>query len=166
MSNKIFVDSIFFIEDLEIDSDEIYTTQSIIEELKSLKSKLRFEALKERIRLHDPRKETIKEIIRIAERLGEPGLSKADIDLLASAYEFFKKGYDVTIVTNDFSIQNIAFYLKMKCKSIGKNIEEFIEWIYYCKNCKRTSRKKFLTCPYCGSSEISRRPHDRRKLDS
>lgn len=62
-----------------------------------------------RIRIIEPTLETIDEVKASATSAGDSFyLSKTDLQVLALALEFKRRGYDPQIVTDDYSIQNIA----------------------------------------------------------
>jgi UPF0271 protein len=143
-------------------SEDMYATPLVIAEVNKKLDKdtssisLNFKNLY----VQEPSLETIKKIIEKAETFGEIGnLSATDISVLALGLDLSQSN-NVEIISDDYSIQNIASTLGLKYSSVtNKGIESIIKWEYYCKGC----RKKFSTvtkngiCPICGS-EIVRKP--------
>ena len=75
-------------------------------------------------------------------------LSDADTEILALAYDFKTDGL---LLSDDYSIQNIANLLDIKYSSLSqKGITQIRNWIYRCTGCQRIGTKGG-TCPVCGS---------------
>ncbi len=157
MSDRsLIVDTGFFLGDFRFDSKKIYTVEGVVNELKSLKANLRAEAFSPII--YKPSKSTLKEIKNIAEKLGEKGLSLTDIELLAAAYDLSKKE-EVVLLSDDYSIQNLAKHLNINFEAIsGKKIKRKITWVYYCKVCGKEIRFGAKKCIVCGNENFSRKP--------
>jgi UPF0271 protein len=159
MSETIYIaDSSFFIEDHNIKIKEIHTTESVIQELKSLKAKLKFEAFSSFVIFHKPSEESINKIKEIAKNHGEISLSQVDVEILAIALDL-SKSKNVVILSDDYSIQNICKYLGIEYKGISKKIiKKKIKWELYCKICGNKLPSSAITCIYCGSKDVARRP--------
>ena len=79
--------------------------------------------------IQDPIMESVDKIINTANHLGDiKKLSKADISILSLAYQLNK-----TLVSDDYSIQNVAKFLGIKTISLGNDghsnitkMEEFL----------------------------------------
>jgi UPF0271 protein len=101
---------------------------------------------------------SIHKVINAAVRLGEVfALSKADISILALGIDLSLQGEDVIILTNDYSIQNVALELGIKYEPIGKQkISRKITWLHYCQDCGYSARVIINSCPKCGSKNIKR----------
>lgn len=109
--------------------------------------------LKEKgLQVSSPSEEAIRKVHRVAEETGDVArLSDADIDLLALAVDRQKQGADVVILTDDYSIQNVAFSLGIMFKSVSENgITKKFVWRYMCTGCKRKYKEHIKTCPICG----------------
>jgi len=110
--------------------------------------------------VQEPSLETVKKIIKRSEVFGEIGnLSATDLSVLALSLDLSQSN-DVRIITDDYSIQNIASTFGLKCYSVmNKGIRSVIKWEYYCKGCRRRFpiASKNGLCPVCGS-EIIRKP--------
>ncbi|NLI74385.1 MAG: nucleic acid-binding protein, partial [Euryarchaeota archaeon] len=75
-------------------------------------------------------------------------LSPVDMEILAIAIDV--KGM---ILTDDYSIQNLAKVLGLEYKSIGtKGIKEIFTWKYRCRGCGRIFNENMDDCPICGSA--------------
>ena len=139
-----------------------YITTSAINEIKSEASSLRIVQLISTGKLHiaDPDEVYIKEVIRIARRVGNIyDLSNADIETLALALEFAKNGKKVILITDDYSMMNVAYALKLRFKPLlVKPIREYREYIYVCRTCHFSTREppSDLKCPRCGGMLVRR----------
>lgn len=131
-----------------------YTTLEIIREVKDKYSKrlLDFSLVSNRLKVIEPPDNIVLEITSKAGEVGELNrLSKADISILALAYWFKKKGYDVILVTDDYSVQNMALHLElvfMAIKTIG--VKEMRRYEVYCPNCGWKGITNSTYCPRCG----------------
>ena len=91
-------------------------------------------------------------------------LSETDLQLLALASELKAEGCTPQIVTDDYSIQNVATQLGIEFRSLATfGISRFLEWIRYCPACHRRypADYKSTICEVCGT-ELKRKP---RKVD-
>jgi len=87
-------------------------------------------------------------------------LSETDIQLLALALQLQTTGKNPIIVTDDYSIQNVATKMGLKFASLAAfGIRRLIHWICYCPAChqKYPANVKSKTCRVCGS-ELKRKP--------
>ncbi len=82
-------------------------------------------------------------------------LSKADLQLLALALELKSKGYNPQIVTDDYSIQNVAAKLGVEFVALATfGIKRQLQWIRYCPACYRKypADGKGKECQVCGTA--------------
>jgi UPF0271 protein len=94
-------------------------------------------------------------------------LSEADLQLLALALELKTDGYEPQIVTDDYSIQNVATKLGIEFVALATfGIKRLLEWIRYCPACHREypANSKFKECQFCGT-ELKRKPRRPAKRD-
>lgn len=84
-------------------------------------------------------------------------LSSTDLEVIALALQL-----NAPILTEDFSIQNVASYLGIKFFG-DKEIKEERKWIFRCTGCGRYFNEFLEVCPYCGH-EIKRTRKKRRKV--
>ena len=130
-------------------SDQIFVSSSVMNELKRKKSNkelgylLMLGAKIERV---DRRFLDIVETK--AKETGDIGrLSSADINVIGLALQ--EKG---TIVSDDYSIQNLAHHMNIDFLSIAENgIKEEFSWRYRCSGCGRYYREYVDICAICGS---------------
>lgn len=110
-------------------------------------------------RIIEPSEKYVEMIENKMREVGEIGLSRTDIKLLAIALEFRDKGYQPVIVSADYSIQNIALILDINIeKIIHRGVSRKVGWVSYCPNCKRVGGVfKGGRCPVCGA-KLKRRP--------
>lgn len=93
-------------------------------------------------------------------------LSEADLKVLALAMEIKEKGIIPVIITDDYSIQNIANKINIEFKSlITFGIKHRIKWILYCPACykKYPSDYNFNSCEVCGTV-LKRKPNKKSNL--
>jgi UPF0271 protein len=87
-------------------------------------------------------------------------LSEADMQLLALALELQAEGYSPQIVTDDYSIQNVATQMRIGFLALTTfGIKRLLEWIRYCPACHREypTNCKTNECQICGT-ELKRKP--------
>ena len=89
----------------------------------------------------------IEEIKKQAKKTGDfLRLSDTDVEVLALANYL-----DATILTDDYSIQNLAKSMDIDFQGIAQDeIEEEYEWTYRCKNCGRWYKEEREECEICG----------------
>jgi len=146
---KAFIlDTSAFIRGLRL-KGELITVPEVVSELKDQNSRINFEL--SGCRVEEAKEEYTREVIKSIKALGEGELSKTDINLLAKALEY--KG---TLVTDDYSIQNVASFLGIEVVPVirGK-IKEIIKWERRCSGCGR--RVDADICPFCGSEVKKKR---------
>jgi len=87
-------------------------------------------------------------------------LSEADLQVLALAMEIKGSGEEPLIVTDDYSIQNVANKMGVEFASLMTfGIRFRFDWILYCPACHRKypSDYKLKSCEVCGT-ELKRKP--------
>ena len=81
-------------------------------------------------------------------------LSKTDIGLIALALELINTANnEITLYTNDYSMENLCSELNLKFKTLFKNgIKDKIYFEVYCPYCKTTHKSEDLNknCEMCG----------------
>ena len=133
---------------------EIATISEIESELNNRQSKQYFTNLREiGLKIREPNVDSIENIRKKSVETGDLGvLSSIDLKILALAYEM--RG---TIVSDDFAIQNVAFYTGIEFTSCsGNEIKELRKWKYRCSACKSEALEKMDSCSVCGSEKIFR----------
>ncbi len=140
--------SFFFIEqDLE---GELYTVPLVLDELKDLRSKTRYDVLITAGLIVKAPSDAGKMAARkaSAESGDESVLSETDKSVVALAYDL--KG---TVVTDDFALSNTAQRLGLVVKPIMQRKAKTRQWINRCIGCYQEyeTMPKDNTCPDCGS---------------
>jgi len=114
-----------------------------------------FELLQEKgLRIESPSKQSLKEMKTIAEKTGDiMRLSPADLEVLALAYDFSnKENMEVIILTDDYSIQNVANAAHMSFLSFSqKGITKRFKWISRCPGCGKRFNESQKVCLICGT---------------
>lgn len=134
--------------DFSLDN-ELYTSPMIIEEVKRGKMHIKLEYLIDAgLKILSPSENAVDRVIISAKKTKDiDRISKSDLEILSLAIEL-----NATLLTDDYSIQNLASILKIKYQSIvQKGIKKEIEWQYRCKGCGRYWEKMYKDCPICGS---------------
>lgn len=124
---------------------------------------VRFNAAVEnrKLRVRTPKISFLRKAREASEKVGDVRyLSEADMQVLALALELKSLGLDPIIVTDDYSIQNVANQIGVNFTSLMTyGIRFRFDWILYCPACHRKylSNYKFKSCKVCGT-ELKRKP--------
>lgn len=119
-----------------------------------------------RLRVRAPSTSFLEKVEEASKKVGDVLLSKADRQVLALALELKDEGYDPRIVTDDYSIQNVANLVGVEFASLMTfGIRYRLYWIKYCPACHRKypSDYKHKHCEVCGT-EVKRRPLKRKPV--
>jgi UPF0271 protein len=152
-------------------SDEQFTVPTVMEELivNSLPW-IRFNAAVEsgKLKVRIPKERSMHVVKESSKTLGDVlYLSAADLDVLALALELKDEGFSPSIVTDDYSIQNVANHVGLGFSSlITYGIRYRLHWILYCPAChhKYPADYKLKNCRICGSV-LKRKPLARKLVD-
>ena len=156
---------------INFDDTMVVTTPGVSDELKpGGKDYQIFQFLIEKgLKINLPSRESIDEIKDISTKTGDIGrLSITDIEILALALDFSKeKDKESVILTDDYSIQNVANVLNIKFESISQHgIKKRFKWIYRCRGCGKKFEECIKVCPICGAatrSIISRKTNIKKR---
>ena len=114
-----------------------------------------------RLRVRTPRNSFLQEVNEASRKVGDVRyLSEADLQVLALALELKRAGLHPFIVTDDYSIQNVANQIGVNFTSLMTyGIRFRFNWILYCPACYRKypSDYKFKSCEVCGT-KLKRKP--------
>ncbi len=138
---------------------EQVTVQEVLEEARSLSSKLELETAVRsgRVKVADPSEESLVEVRKKAGETGDK-VSATDIRLLALALDLRRIGKNPELVTDDYAIQNLAKLLDIPYrKVIMPGITKVLKWEMVCPACGRTYPVTASRCDACGS-RLVRRP--------
>ncbi|RLI05212.1 hypothetical protein DRO26_02820 [Candidatus Bathyarchaeota archaeon] len=134
----------------------LFTTPTVINELSSFWVKLKYSTAiyVGKLLVVTPKKKFLIEVEKASSSTGNGlKLSEADISVLALALELKSRGLNPTIVSDDFSVQNVAEYLGLNYTYLsGKGIKSQVKWIWYCPGCRRKFSSAVFedVCPICG----------------
>lgn len=121
---KVFVlDSSALINDLDFSfnaKNAYYMTNANFDELKEFRVKTLAESvLSSRIlQVLDPCPQSIDKMLSFLQEIGDRKLSKQDVSLLSLALELKEGGKNPTLVSDDFSVQNVCKHLKISFKGV------------------------------------------------
>ncbi len=114
-----------------------------------------------KIKIYAPSSEFEVKVKNSATLLGDSFfLSDTDTQVLALALEIRAQGNNPQILTDDYSIQNVAKQLGLGYVSLATfGIKRLLTWIRYCPACHRTYPANFKAneCPICGTT-LKRKP--------
>ena len=145
-------------------SEDQVTVPKVKEEIKTNSmSWLRFKTAVEsgKLKVKVPSEDFWNRVKASANRVGDSFfLSETDMQILALALELSATGCTPQIVTDDYSIQNVATQMGIEFVSLATfGIRRLLEWVRYCPACRReypadyNSRK----CTVCGTA-LKRKP--------
>ncbi|MEM2899356.1 MAG: PIN domain-containing protein [Thermoplasmata archaeon] len=141
---------------------ELYMPPSAENEIKHGRMKRKIEYLQILgLKICSPSKSAVDKVQKYAQKTGDiERVSEADIDVLALAIDL-----KATILTDDYSIQNLASGLGIKYQPLcQKGITEKLTWYYRCKGCGKFFDKMYDACPICGSDMKTTRVSHKEKI--
>lgn len=132
--------------------ENMITIPEVVDEIKDENSQFYFSLLN--LRVEEASEGSVEKVIKVAKRTGDIyRLSNTDIRLIAKALDLKERGEDVVLVTDDYSIQNVAISLGIKVDNIVQpKISKLFRWIKICRGCGRTVEED--VCPICGSEVV------------
>jgi len=147
---------------LSIDEKQ-YTVPTVREEMReNSMAWVRFKtAIESRKLIMRTPKETFMDKVKVSATIVGDSfyLSKADLQVLALALELKTEGYSPLIVTDDYSIQNVANQIGIEFTSLATfGIRFRFKWIRYCPAChkKYPADYKSRKCAVC-DTELKRK---------
>ncbi len=129
---------------------EVITVPSVEQELKDLRSKIKFEIAN--VRIEAATSDALRRAREAARETGDlPRLSETDLEVLAKAIE-----YGATLATDDYALQNVAVHLGLKVEPVAqRGIKRFIKRTQRCAGCGRAFEGDI--CPVCGTPPRKRK---------
>jgi len=127
---------------------EIIVPQGVLDELSTWDLSDRvMNLLGVRIQVFSAGAESRAKIRQAAEKTGDiDRLSPIDMEVLALAVEM-----DSPLISDDYSIQNIAKVLDIKCLPMEQHgIKKVFYWKYKCRGCGKEYDRKIKECQICG----------------
>lgn len=94
-------------------------------------------------------------------------LSEADLQVIALAAQLKDEGRSPTIITDDYSIQNVAAKIGVNFTSLATfGIRLQLHWQLYCPGCRRKypSDYKHKECEVCGT-RLKRKPQAKKPVN-
>jgi len=150
-------------------SEEQFTTPKVEQELqKNNLTSMRFTLAVEsgRVKVTTPSQEFLEKARVSASSVGDSHfLSDTDTEILALALELKAAGLSPQIVTDDYSIQNVATQMGLGFVSLATfGIRRVLKWIRYCPACHKQypAGYKSNTCRVCGT-QLKRKPQRNRQ---
>ncbi|MEM3726228.1 MAG: ribonuclease VapC [Candidatus Bathyarchaeia archaeon] len=151
-------------------SEEQFTVPNVKEEIaESSMPWVRFKTAVEngRLKVRKPSEAFLNKVMASATSLGDAFfLSETDMQLLALASELKSMDYQPLIITDDYSIQNVANQMGIEFASLATlGIRRRLQWLRYCPAChkKYPADYKSKKCRICGT-ELKRKPVKESKL--
>ncbi|WP_228546789.1 NOB1 family endonuclease [Hyperthermus butylicus] len=144
----------------------MYTTSLVLGEVRDPSSREGLELALSlgRVEVRDPSPGSIRRVEKLAARHGlHVSLSRTDLSVLALALELAGEGRRVVVVTDDYSVQNLAALLGLEYRSLRtRGISRVEDYEAVCPACGYRSRRPGeRVCPVCGTP-LSRRRTSRR----
>jgi len=141
---------------INIDNAQIVTSPLIASELKpGGRDYQTFQFLKEKgLSIITPSAESLHKINQSSSETGDIGrLSDADKEILALAIDLKNDDKEIIILTDDYSIQNVANFLNITFQNISQpGITKKFKWTYQCRGCRKRFKENINDCPICGTS--------------
>jgi UPF0271 protein len=138
--------ALFAMEDLP--DDDIAVPEGVVRELVKYKDR-RIERWGDMLRVSECTGTSLKKVKDVALKSGDAGrLSDTDLSVIALAADL-----GGTVLTDDFSIQNVCAIMGIPYRSVGTGgIKKIEKWNYRCVGCGRWYKEKADDCPVCGST--------------
>jgi len=153
-------------------SADQYMAPSVKEEMKTRAiSGVRLDTALEsgKIKVKTPDKTFVEKVKASATLVGDTFfLSEVDLQVLALALELKALGFAPLIVTDDYSIQNVANQMGIEFASLATfGIRFRLQWVRYCPACHRRypAGYKSKKCEVCGT-ELKRKPLRKNLIQS
>jgi len=122
----------------------------------------------EKLRIRKPAEQFLYKVKGSATVVGDAFfLSETDLQVLALALELKTLGYHSLIVTDDYSIQNVANQMGIEFASLATfGIRRRLLWVRYCPAChkKYPADYKSWKCNICGTG-LKRKPQKKQRLN-
>ena len=120
-----------------------------------------------KILILQPKDSFFQKVLEASKKVGDMrNLSEADLQVLALALELKSSNMEPLIVTDDYSIQNVANKIGVNFASLVTfGIKLRFKWILYCPACyhKFPPDYEFADCEVCGT-KLKRKPKKKGKL--
>lgn len=160
MRKAFILDASAFLSGYTPGEEGAYTVREVLEELRNERARLGAELSvgEGSLKVMDPPESgELKEVLTDTGDVA--ALSSTDIKVLALALHLRGEGYSPVIVTDDYSIQNVAKRLGIEfVPTTEKGIKMLIRWRKKCIGCGRVYDASIKgRCSFCGSELRKRR---------
>ena len=122
-----------------------------------------------KVLLKRPSEEAVRQVEACAIQVGDSFfLSETDKQVLALALELNIAAENPQVVTDDYSMQNVAKRLEIEFTSLATlGVRRVLEWVRYCPACHReyAANRASIECDVCGT-ELKRKPRKHPKSSS
>lgn len=148
---------------------EHYIAPRVISELSGRKTKslLDLYISSGRLKLKMPKEETKNHVKAQASSTGDlPVLSETDLEVVALAVELKMEGREPTVISDDYSLQNLCTLLSIPFKPmVTKGISQEFWWFIYCPACGATydPSSKLTACQICGHA-LKRKVYSKKHI--
>lgn len=157
------LDASAFINGFQLTSKKNFTVPEITSEIKDFESKLKFDAVlnENKLKIIDVDSSYIEAVDRIISKSGDIlRLSYPDKKLISLAYMFSQEGYNVKVISDDYTIQNTLKIMNISYSGvITDGIKGIYNWKMVCDGCKKEFDENypFDDCDVCGSKLYKKR---------
>lgn len=140
----------------------LYTTPQIVSEIRDKEGQEVLETIRitGRFTVRKSSEKNIRKIISLSKEIGEfSSLSEADISILALALDLIDEGKSPVIITDDYTVQNVAKSLGLSFQPIRtRGITEVRKYTIQCPACGYITYDKTMKyCPKCGH-KLTKKP--------
>ena len=150
--------------------EKVYSSPLVGEELISGSTPhLRFQTAVEngKLKVKQPEERFIEIVAEQSKKTGDfKYLSEADMQILALALQLKDSSKNPTVITDDYSIQNVANKLGIEFAPLATfGIKFRFKWILYCPACRRKYPPDYKPkkCEICGT-ELKRKPIGKKRI--
>lgn len=157
------LDASAFINGFKITENNNFTVPEITAELKDFESRLTFDmAIDEgKLNVQDVPYQYVNSVNEIISESGDIlRLSIPDKKLISLAYMLVEKGFNVKVISDDYTIQNTLKIMGIPFSGIiTDGIKEIYNWKKVCQGCKKEFDEDypFDDCEICGSKIFKKR---------
>ena len=145
-------------------NEKLFSVPEVGEELAAgTLSKLRFSSAADggTLKILEPEPRYVEMVKQASKEIGDLlSLSEADMRVLALAMQLKHEGWTPTVVTDDYSMQNVAEKIGVHFTPlITFGIRYYLHWTLYCPACRREYPPdyKHQKCEICGT-RLKRKP--------
>ena len=150
-------------------NDDQFTVPNVEQEIRTNTiTWIRFRTAVEngKIQIRPPGEKFWNKIKTSANKVGDTFfLSETDLQLLALALELKELGFDPLVITDDYSIQNVATQVEIQFASlVTYGIRRLLTWIRYCPACRKEYDADYSAtkCTVC-DTDLKRKPLKSRR---